>query len=336
LQDATGSIAAATNPALGADDTRNIVLNSDFSSDTIWNKGAGWTIAGGVAVASAANSFLRQDGILEDGKDYRTTYTQLNRSAGTSTMYLQGNTGAAQSTNDTFIQDLTAGSANAIFGLNSSALTAHIDNITAHQRNIPANAPDFDGTNTGMAIAQTTHAAGNIPLLYSGNGTTSRITWSTITEYNSFCNSANGSKIIFAQSDTWAAGVDVLWRSAVDDNNEIIIYRDGTNLKVEYVEAGNSSLITIPSGSPSGLFSIGMSWDVAGVGLSGFYNGVKSGSSVAIATVMIGNLDITKTALFANDNAGANSWAGDGAYAGLSNVAEPDSFFSTLHNGSGI
>lgn len=59
-----------TGPTLGAD----LVVNGGFATDTVWNKGTGWTISGGVAVGTATTGTLRQTGILTVGTLYKITF----------------------------------------------------------------------------------------------------------------------------------------------------------------------------------------------------------------------------------------------------------------------
>lgn len=60
-------------PSVGSD----IVVNGGFTTDTVWVKGAGWTITGGVAVATAAaaGSNITQSPTATIGVWYQTTLT---------------------------------------------------------------------------------------------------------------------------------------------------------------------------------------------------------------------------------------------------------------------
>ncbi len=201
----------------------------------------------------------------------------------------------------------------------------------------PAN--PLNATNNGMAVAQP--GAGNIPFVYSSDGGTMRLSFDTIAEINSIINMSNGGFVMVAQSDTWAAGVDELVHFGVDPNNYWRIYRSAATLNAEYVEDGNSSLATLdtttlPGGSPTGLYTIGLKYDVDGFGLRGLYKGVQFDTDKAIAAAIIGNLDKDETALFAADSSGTSSWAGDGAYPALQTETPPDSFFAEFHNRSGL
>lgn len=91
----------------------HVVLNNDFSSDTIWTKGTGWTIAAGVASCDGtqtANSDLTQGiGSLREGETGTLTFTVSNYSAGTITPVLGGTSGTARSANGTYVEDIVIG-----------------------------------------------------------------------------------------------------------------------------------------------------------------------------------------------------------------------------------
>ena len=213
------------------------------------------------------------------------------------------------------------------------SLNVIIPNVSVTEAN-PINA-----TNNGMAVAQP--GQGNIPLVYSGDGGTTRLSFDTIAEINSIINMSNGGFVMVAQSDTWAAGVDELVHFGVGANDYWRIYRSAATLNAEYVEDGNSSLATLdtttlPGGSPTGLYTIGLKYDVDGFGLRLLYKGVQFDTDKAIAAAIIGNLDVDECALFAADSSGTSSWAGDGAYPALQTETPDDSFFAEFHNRSGL
>ncbi len=56
----------------------DLITNGDFTTDSDWVKGAGWSIEGGVAVCDGtqtAGTFLRQDGTYTNGVTYKITFT---------------------------------------------------------------------------------------------------------------------------------------------------------------------------------------------------------------------------------------------------------------------
>lgn len=61
----------------------NLIVNGDFATDTVWTKGDGWSIAGGVAVGAASGTpgYLSQPIVLPAGT-YRCEFDLVSRSAG--------------------------------------------------------------------------------------------------------------------------------------------------------------------------------------------------------------------------------------------------------------
>tara|TARA_B110000908_G_scaffold172644_1_gene241603 strand:- start:14285 stop:15727 length:1443 start_codon:yes stop_codon:yes gene_type:complete len=53
----------------------DLVINGDFATDSVWSKGAGWTISNGKASNDGSNGNLTQASILEVGKVYLITIT---------------------------------------------------------------------------------------------------------------------------------------------------------------------------------------------------------------------------------------------------------------------
>lgn len=117
-------VAAATNPVavVGPD----LISNGTFASDTVWSKGADWTISGGVAVraAGAGESSLSQPVTLTAGGTYEITFTVLGYAAGTVTPRFSGGSnvdGTARSANGTYTESLVAASGNTTFNLVANA-----------------------------------------------------------------------------------------------------------------------------------------------------------------------------------------------------------------------
>jgi len=127
----------------------DVVLTGDFSSDTNWDKGTGWSIAAGVASKAAGTaSDLDQNTILTDTVRFKLTYTISNFVAGTATIKCgSGTSGAARSANGTFTEELVcSGSTDLIISANSTA-DYDIDNVIALQAGID---PDDDETKWDM------------------------------------------------------------------------------------------------------------------------------------------------------------------------------------------
>jgi hypothetical protein len=107
-----------------------VVVNGNFATDTVWTKGAGWTIAGGLSLASLATSNLSQVGILTIGSWYRITFTVSGYVTGTLTPTAGVTTGTAVSANGTYTQVLRAlTSTDLIF--TGTAFTGSIGNVSA-------------------------------------------------------------------------------------------------------------------------------------------------------------------------------------------------------------
>jgi hypothetical protein len=90
----------------------NLLSNGDFATDTVWSKGAGWTIASGKATHAAGTaSSLSQTVAMADGDVMRIGFDVSGRTAGAVTAGLTGSpnvNGSAKSTNDSFRERLTA------------------------------------------------------------------------------------------------------------------------------------------------------------------------------------------------------------------------------------
>ena len=110
----------------------NTVANGGFDSDTIWTKGAGWTITAGVGRAAAASSDLEQEGILVEGISYEVIFTVLNFSAGTVTPSVGGTAGTARNSNAVFTETIVAGSTQQI-AFTGAGFTGDIDLVSVIQ-----------------------------------------------------------------------------------------------------------------------------------------------------------------------------------------------------------
>ena len=121
-------LAAAKTPTYGA----TLITNGDFTTDTVWAKGAGWTIAAGMATGAASNASITQAATLTVGKQYEITYTVVTPTAGTVQMQLQGGTvvsGTARSTAGTFTEVLTSATGNTTLGFLGAGWSGSIDDV---------------------------------------------------------------------------------------------------------------------------------------------------------------------------------------------------------------
>lgn len=117
---------AIVTPTTGSD----VIVNGGFGADTDWNKGAGWSIAAGVASASAASSNLSAAiPPLVAGKFYLITYTVSAFAAG----LIAAQAGAVSlpnhGANGTYIEIGLAFSTSFLFV--GTGFTGSLDNVSA-------------------------------------------------------------------------------------------------------------------------------------------------------------------------------------------------------------
>ena len=123
----------------GAASASNLITNGGFDTDTAWTKGAGWTIAGGVAVGTATAEQLRQDPGIFLGIQYRVSY-DLTITAGDCHVFVRFGdfAGIARTTSGSYSEDFTAGSNDdgGVLGFgkkNEATFTGTIDNVSLIQ-----------------------------------------------------------------------------------------------------------------------------------------------------------------------------------------------------------
>jgi hypothetical protein len=107
----------------------NYVTNGDFASDTIWAKGAGWTISGTAIATGAISTALTQNASspLVQGQSYTLEFT-VTASAGTVTPSIGGNAGTTRGAG-TFRETIIAGSTQ-VLAFTGVAFTGTVDNIS--------------------------------------------------------------------------------------------------------------------------------------------------------------------------------------------------------------
>lgn len=108
--------------------SQNLALNPYFITDTTWNKGVGWTITGGQAVATGAiNTNIDQSSVTDGSSAYLVIHTQT-RSAGSLTPTLGTQAGTARSTSGTFAEVITAAT-NGQLIFDGTGFTGTLDNV---------------------------------------------------------------------------------------------------------------------------------------------------------------------------------------------------------------
>lgn len=117
----------------------NVLVNGDFTTDTVWGKGLGWTIAAGLATVTlpAAASTLTQSYASSTGQTYLASFTISGYVGGAVRVRLQ-NAGVASSNQPAYVANgtysvlLTAtgvGNEFAFFATNSLA-SLSVDNVS--------------------------------------------------------------------------------------------------------------------------------------------------------------------------------------------------------------
>jgi hypothetical protein len=110
-----------------------IIANGDFATDTVWNKGSGWSIGSGVAtkVAGTTNSLLQSVSVTA-GKIYRFTYTVTATAGGVQPLFSGGTSafGILRSASGTYVEYITANTGNVDAGFTVNATFAGtVDNV---------------------------------------------------------------------------------------------------------------------------------------------------------------------------------------------------------------
>lgn len=125
-----GSITMASENALGPEK----VANGGFDTDTVWTKGVGWSISGGVATAAGAVSGqnLGQSAIVEAGKTYLVEAT-FTITSGSVRMLLTGAGGATRTTSGTYIDILTPVGGTNLAIQPQTAFTGTVDNVSIRE-----------------------------------------------------------------------------------------------------------------------------------------------------------------------------------------------------------
>jgi hypothetical protein len=120
-----------------ADKVIEYTTNGTFDTDTDWTKGTGWTIAGGLAVATGGISTdLEQNAqeTLTEGESYSVTFTVSNRSAGGVIPKIGGEQGTERTANGTYTETIIAGSTQVI-AFEGNGFTGEIDVVSVNRVN---------------------------------------------------------------------------------------------------------------------------------------------------------------------------------------------------------
>lgn len=140
-----------------------LVKNGTFTTDTDWTKGAGWTIAAGVATATGAiSTAISQPSVftIVAGQAYSVTYT-ITRSAGGLIPSVGGVNGVERVAAGTYNEVIVAGSTQTL-AFTGNAFTGTLDNVSINLVTaggwapINPNAYTINGTSLTFASAPPT------------------------------------------------------------------------------------------------------------------------------------------------------------------------------------
>jgi len=266
-----------------------LVTNGDFATDTVWTKGGGWTITGGLAVRSPAGSgsILSQPIALVAGRLYRVEYTVSAYSAASVQVQFSGGSdvnGATRSANGTYVEYLTAVGGNNTLGFvcGAAAASLSIDNVSVREVVGGWNvAPD--GTSTADTLLDT--AVSNIHYAYQA--ATPAIAANTSYTVSVFAKASTLGFVTVGVSDI----------------------SSGSLYAVAVFNLSNGTLAT--SGAA------GTGYAVSGTAITSVGNGwyrcavtVTTGSSVAFARAIVG---INKTGVISATAGGLESYLGNGS-----------------------
>ena len=133
LRKGSASIIPIEMMALLPDPTdNNHVSNGTFASDTVWTKGTGWTISGGVAVATNPTGTLSEAITFIEGVRYTLVFTIASYVDGTITPSINGTAGTARSANGTYTETIIAGSAGGLVFTPATSPSLTIDNVICY------------------------------------------------------------------------------------------------------------------------------------------------------------------------------------------------------------
>jgi hypothetical protein len=131
---------AARRPLLAGDGLGiELISNGGFDSDTVWTKGAGWSIAGGVG----ARAFNVSSGVISQpvsfvaGRSYSVTWTLLGFVSGVFAPRFQGGTvrtGTTRSANGRYTEVLLANAGNVTFEIiGGGGAEGNVDNVSVRE-----------------------------------------------------------------------------------------------------------------------------------------------------------------------------------------------------------
>lgn len=226
-----------TNRPLQGSLESDLVTNGDFATDTDWIKGAGWTIAAGVATKSGGGAtFMYQNYAFTSGAVYQATYTISNYSAGSVSIQCGGVSGTSRSANGTYTEQITAGASGTYLLLADATFAADIDDVII-QKIDPTAGILFDGGDNYLRATFTLNQPCSWYILGKW------VVWST----NHVMNGVTANVAVFGNTATPGLAL-YAGTSVVALNNDWAV---GAYAPMVTVFDGASSLIQVGSNSPT-------------------------------------------------------------------------------------
>ena len=111
----------------------DVVINGDFATDSVWGKGAGWTITNGKARndGTAGNNNLSQGGLLEVGKSYQITIEVSDFVSGIVEVSAGGSPRGTMTANGTYTFNQVA--SGTVFYIISKTFNGSVDNVSVRE-----------------------------------------------------------------------------------------------------------------------------------------------------------------------------------------------------------
>jgi hypothetical protein len=110
----------------------DLAINGDFATDSVWSKGAGWTISNGKASNDGSNGNLTQASILEVGKVYLITITVSDYVSGGVQVSAGGGPRGTVTANGTYTFIQTSQN-NSSFYIVSSAFDGSVESVSVQE-----------------------------------------------------------------------------------------------------------------------------------------------------------------------------------------------------------
>jgi len=293
MGDATSPAADGTNDIIfqGFSETDDeLIINGDFSSDSDWTKGTGWSIANGVASCDGSNSSQStiktelvipsgQNNVLY-GKTFQLQFDILNYSAGTLAATLEG-TGRLEfnglNSDGSYTAFCTTTSTNPRLNFNASAgFVGSIDNVSVKQVRGQYIGPELVKADDDLYIDARWYVFSD-PVKTYPNGTAARFTNPATGGWNKggriFLTAGSGTHALTENMETGCA-YKLSFDFLTDDSDAVPSYHDGT------------SATSLPAGSGSKTFYFSYSGNAS--------TRLEAANVSASKFVQFSNLSLTK------------------------------------------